>query len=108
MTAPQLLPETLDVVALRAVPDAAEAPGRGTEVAEVPGRGTGERSRRRRVRRRLAREQLMVALFLLLALIATVAILGREWLDSAGPVTTSPDAISTFSTRATNLNGGGR
>jgi hypothetical protein len=98
MTAPQLLPETLDVVALRAVP----------EVVEVPGRGTGERSRRRRVRRRLAREQLMVALFLLLALIATVAILGREWLDSAGPVTTSPDAISTLSTRATNPNGGGR
>jgi hypothetical protein len=77
-TAPPVLPELPDVVAL----------------PELPKRGRGERSRRRQVRRRLAREQLIVAVFLLLALIATLVILGRQWLDSGGPVTSNPSAIS--------------
>jgi hypothetical protein len=71
---------------------------------ELPKRGTGERSRRRQVRRRLAREQLIVALFLLLALIATLVILGRQWLDSGGPVATNSNALSISST----LSRGGR
>jgi hypothetical protein len=67
------------------------------DVVALPTRGTGERSRRRKVRRRLAREQLIVVLFLVLALIATVVILGRQWLDSGNQATTTPNAISTFS-----------
>jgi hypothetical protein len=91
-TAPPVLPDLPDVVAL----------------PELPKRGTGERSRRRQVRRRLAREQLIVVLFLVLALIATLVILGRQWLDSGGQVTTNPNAITTLTTLTTlsTLSGG--
>jgi hypothetical protein len=77
-TAPPVLPELPDVVAL---PD-------------LPQRGVGERSRRRKMRRRLAREQIIVACVLVLALVATLVILGRQWLDSGGPSTTNPSSIS--------------
>jgi hypothetical protein len=80
-TAPQVLPELPDVVAL---PD-------------LPHWGVGERSRRRQMRRRLAREQMIVAFVLVLALVATLVILGRQWLDSGGPTTTNPSSISILS-----------
>jgi hypothetical protein len=78
-TAPPVLPEPTEVVAL---PD-------------LPQRGVGERSRRRQMRRRLAREQLIVVFVLILALVATLVILGMQWLDSGGPTTTNPSAMST-------------
>ena len=75
-TAPSVLPELPDVVALPDLP---------------------QRSRRRKMRRRLAREQIIVACVLVLALVATLVILGMQWLDSGGPTTTAPSAISTLS-----------
>jgi hypothetical protein len=63
--APQVLPESPDVIVL-------------------PERGTGERRLRRQARRRLAREQVAVAIVIILAVIATLVILGQQWLDSGG------------------------
>jgi hypothetical protein len=52
----------------------------------------GERLRRLRQRRRLVREELLTVSVLLLALAATLVILGLQWLDS-GP-STSPGAAA--------------
>src|SRR5579859_43805 len=75
ITAPPVLPELPDALPL-------------------PERGTGERQRRRQARRRLARQQRLVVVLITLALAITVAILGRQWLDSAGTGTTTGAATS--------------
>jgi hypothetical protein len=56
-----------------------------------PESGTGERLQRLHHRRRLFREELLVVLFLLLALTVTVTVLGMQWLDS-GPSTSGINA----------------
>ena len=74
--APQVLPESPDVIVL-------------------PERGTGERRRRRQARRRLAREQVAVAVVIILAVIITLVMLGQQWLDSSGSGVSNGAAIPT-------------
>ena len=60
--------------------------------ADEAGGGPGERLRRLRRRRRLLREQLLVMAILVIALAATLTVLGLQWLDSGQ--SGSPAAIS--------------
>jgi hypothetical protein len=63
-----------------------------TATAGAAGGGPGERLRRLRQRRRLVREELLTVAVLLLALAATLVVLGLQWLDS-GP-STNPGAAA--------------
>jgi hypothetical protein len=51
------------------------------------GGGPGERLRRRRQRRRLVREQLLAVAILVIALAATLVVLGLQWVGSGQNVT---------------------
>ena len=74
------------------------------DLREVPrALETGERIRRLEQRRRLLREQVAVALFLLVALAATVAVLAMQWLDS-GPSTAGALPVSFAPAPASLLN----
>ncbi len=55
------------------------------------GGGPGERLRRLRQRRRLVREELLTIAVLVLALAATLVVLGLQWLDSGQ--STSPNSV---------------
>jgi hypothetical protein len=60
--------------------------------ASADGGGPGERIRRLRQRRRLVREELLAVAILVIALVATLAVLGLQWLGSGQSVmpTTGP------------------
>jgi hypothetical protein len=58
---------------------------------DAEGVGPGERLRRLRLRRRLVREKLLTVAVLLLALAATLVVLGLQWLDSGQ--STSPNSV---------------
>jgi hypothetical protein len=62
-----------------------------TDSPPRPESGTSERLQRLHRRQRLFREELLVVLFLLLALTVTVTVLGMQWLDS-GPSTSGINA----------------
>jgi hypothetical protein len=64
--------------------------------ANADGGGPGERLRRRR-RRRLIREELFTIFVLLLALAATLVVLGLQWLDSGQPGNSSAGSSSAVS-----------
>jgi hypothetical protein len=49
--------------------------------------GPGERIRRLRQRRRLVREELLAVAILVIALVATLVVLGLQWLGSGQSVT---------------------
>jgi hypothetical protein len=53
------------------------------ETVPLPDAGTGERSERRRVHRRLAREQFFTVLVLVAALAVTVAVLLSQWMGGS-------------------------
>ncbi len=59
-------------------------PNADVEHGEVPQSGvrSGDRLRRLEQRRRLAREEIVTVLFLLVALAATVAVLAMQWLET--------------------------
>jgi hypothetical protein len=56
---------------------------------DAAGGGPGERFRRLRQRRRLVREELLAVAVLVIALAATLAVLGLQWLGSGQSVTPS-------------------
>jgi hypothetical protein len=60
--------------------------------ADEAGGGPGERLRRLRRRRRLLREQVLAIAVLVIALAATLTVLGLQWLDSGQ--SGNPGAIS--------------
>jgi hypothetical protein len=60
----------------------------GTDAPPKVEAGPNERLERRHRRQRLFREELLVVLFLLLALTVTVTVLAMQWLDS-GPSTSA-------------------
>jgi hypothetical protein len=64
----------------------------------------GDRMRRLQQRRRLAREQLLAVLFLLVALAITVGVLAMQWLGNGGPTSGTPAAAPTV---VTNILSGG-
>jgi hypothetical protein len=57
--------------------------------SDADGGGPGERLRRLRARRRLVREELLVVGILVIALAATLVVLGLQWLGSGQSVTSS-------------------
>jgi hypothetical protein len=56
---------------------------------DADGGGPGERLRRLRQRRRLLREELLAVAVLVIALVATLVVLGLQWLGSGQSVTPS-------------------
>ncbi len=56
------------------------------EVSTVPDTGAGARRHRRYQRRRLVRQQIVVVAIMVLALIVTLLLLGQQWLQGAGGV----------------------
>lgn len=70
--------------------------------ADADGGGPGERLRRRR-RRRLVREELFTVFVLLLALVATLVVLGLQWLDSGQSANSSTANSSASSPGAVRL-----
>ena len=69
--------------------------------ADVEGGGPGERLRRLRQRRRLVREELLTIAVLLVALVATLVVLGLQWLDTGQSASSGSVSVA-----ARNISGG--
>ena len=69
--------------------------------ADADGGGPGERLRRLRQRRRLVREEFVTVAILVIALAATLVVLGLQWLGSGQSVTPTTGSPPAF-----NINGG--
>jgi hypothetical protein len=63
---------------------------------DADGSGPGERLRRLRKRRRLLREELLAVAILVIALAATLVVLGLQWLGSGQSVTPSARPVPAF------------
>jgi hypothetical protein len=64
--------------------------------ADADGGGPGERLRRLRQRRRLLREELLAVDILVIALAATLVVLGLQWLGSGQSVTPSTAPVPAY------------
>jgi hypothetical protein len=67
------------------------------KMSTVPYKGAGERRHRRYQRRRLVRQQIAVVAIMVIALIITLLILGQQWLQGAGSVSSGAAALRSTS-----------
>jgi hypothetical protein len=63
---------------------------------DADGGGPGERIRRLRERRRLVRQELLAVAILVIALAATLVVLGLQWLGSGQSVTSSTAPVPAY------------